>query len=198
MLSRLVLALLLLTPGRVGRLMGQTAIDSLGRRITPDGVVRASALVDSVFVDRVLPRAIVDGGDFTAYLMARLGVRSLPSDFGYRVTVDSALIHIGGRISDLPREARMALSQLVLVLPPETRLEALVELLPAGREAVRFHLRTATIAGVPVPEAFLTPVLSDIGRQYPALTTTGRDLYVQIPAGAKMKLIEGAVEIAGP
>jgi hypothetical protein len=151
-----------------------------------------------VYVDRLLPSALVDGGDFTAYLMARLGVRTLPADFGYRVTVDSTLIRIGGRIADLPAEARQALAQLVLVLPPETHLEAQVELLPAGREAVRFHLRGATVHGVAVPEALLAPLMSDIGRRYPALTATGRDLYVQVPPGARMQLVSSGVLLTGP
>ena len=172
--------------------------DSTARPISPEGVLRASALVDSVYVDHKLPRAIVDGGDFTAYLMARLGVRTLPPDFGYRVTVDSSLIRIGGRIADLPSEARQSLAQLILVLAPETRLEAQVELLPAGREAVRFHLRGATVQGLAVPEPFLSPLMSDIGRRYPALTATGRDLYVQVPAGARMQLVGGGVALTGP
>jgi hypothetical protein len=196
MLSRLFaapLALLCLA----SPLQGQAA-DSAARPITPDGVFRASALVDSVYVYRLLRESTVDGGDFTAYLMARLGARNLPPDFGYKVTVDTILLRIGGRIADLPAEARQALSQLVMVLPMETRLEAQVELQRAGREAVRFHLRSATVQGVPVPESFLAPIMADIGRRYPALTATGRDLYVQVPAGAKMRLVAGGVILTGP
>ena len=172
--------------------------DTAARAITPAGVFRASALVDSVFVDRQLRRAIVDGGDFAAYLMARLGARALPPDFGYRVTVDTTLLRIAGRIADLPPEARRALAGLVMVLPPDTRLEARIELLPAGPEAARFRLRGATVQGIPVPEAFLAGMLAEVGRQYPALTPTGRDLLVQIPAGASMILLPGAVELIGP
>ena len=189
----------LLALAAAGALQAQTARpDTTPLRITPEGVTRASALVDSVYVDRQLRQATVDGGDFTAYLMARLGVRALPPEFGYRVIVDTSLIRIGGRIADLPAEARRALAQLILVLPPETRLEAQVELLPAGREAVRFHLRGATVQGVPVPEALFAPLMSDIGRRYPALTPSGRDLYVQIPAGASMQLVPGGVSLTGP
>jgi hypothetical protein len=155
-------------------------------------------VVDSVYVDRLLPVATVDGGDFTAYLMARLGARNLPPDFGYRVAVDTSMLRIGGRISDLPPEARAALSQLVLVLPPDTRLEAQVTLLPAGREAVRFHLREVRVGGVPVPETFLQPLMRGIGKQYPALTATGRDLFIQIPAGGKMALVSGGVRLTEP
>lgn len=193
---RLLLLLTILT--RSPSLAAQTVPDTAARPITPAGVLRASAVVDSVYIDKSLPVARVDGGDFVAYLMARLGIRDLPPDFGYRVTIDTTQIQIGGRIADLPNEARLALSQLVFVLPPETRLEAQVDLVPAGREAVRFHLRSATVRGIPVPEAFLAPLLADIGRQYPALTPSGRDLYVQVPPGGRMRLIPGKVELTGP
>lgn len=166
--------------------------------ITGPGVARAAAQVDSVYVDRQLPEVTVAGGDFAGYLMARLGLRAIPPDFGFRVATDTALIRIGGRISDLPAEARQALSQLVLMLPASTRLEAQVELARAGPEAVRFHLRSATVDGVAIPEMLLAPLMGSVGRQYPALTATGRDLYVQIPAGASMKLASGAVVLTGP
>jgi hypothetical protein len=178
--------------------IGQTDSAPGPQRIAPEGVYRASALVDSVFIDRLLPHATVGGGDFAAYLMSRLGARNLPPDFAFTVEIDSALIHIAGRIADLPPDARQALSQLVLLLPADTRLEAQIELAPAGREAVRFHLRTITVQGVPIPEAFLAPLMADIGRQYPVLTATGRELYVQIPAGATVMLIPGAVTLNGP
>jgi hypothetical protein len=87
---------------------------------------------------------------------------------------------------------------MVFLLPPETRLEGQVELLPAGKEAVRFHLAGATVQGVPVPEALFASLMADIGRQYPALTATGRDLFVQIPAGARIRLVPGGVELIGP
>jgi hypothetical protein len=172
--------------------------DSAWRRIAPEGVPRASAIVDSVFVDRQLPRARVDGGDFTAYLMARLGIHNLPDDFGFRVLVDSNAIRIGGTIADLSQEARRALAQLVMILPPSTRLEARVTLLSAGPQAVRFHLDGATVQGIPVPESVLSPMMRNVGQQYPALTDTGRDLFVQIPTGGKMKLIPGAVLLTAP
>lgn len=196
-LRALTLLLACAAPARAAA-QAEAAWDTTARVIAAGGVLRASALVDSVYVDRRLPRATVDGGDFTAYLMARLGVRQLPPDFGYRVRIDTTGIRIAGRIADLPAEARRALAQLVMVLPQDTRLEAQVELLPAGREAVRFHLRGATVQGIPVPEALLAPIMAGIGRQYPALTPSGRDLYVQVPDGASMALIPGGVLLVGP
>jgi hypothetical protein len=192
--ASLLLAIMLVAPAA----SAQTDTTASPHPIAPEGVLRASALVDSVFVDRQLAKATVDGGDFAAYLLARLGARNLPPDFAFTVAIDSSLILIAGRIADLPPEARQALSQLVLLLPPDTRLEARIELAQAGREAVRFHLRTIAVQGVPIPEAFLAPLLADIGRQYPVLTASGRDLYVQVPDGATMTLIPGAVQLIGP
>ncbi len=198
MLIRAAAPLLILSTLMASPAGAQTDSNVVPRPIDAGGVFRASALVESVFVDHQLPRATVDAGDFTAYLMARLGVRDIPADFRYTVTVDSGLIRIGGRISELPAEARQALTQLVLLLPPDTRLAAEIELAPAGKEAVRFHLRAVTVQGVPIPETFLIPMMADIGRQYPALTSTGRDLYVQVPAGASMALVPGGVALTAP
>jgi hypothetical protein len=172
--------------------------DSTWKPIATEGVLRASAIVDSVFVDQHLKQATVEGGDFTAYLMARLGIPTLPPDFGFRVRVDSSMIRIGGRISDLPAQAKQALAQLVMVLPPSTRLEAQVTLLPAGKQAVRFQLNGATVQGIPVPEAVLNSMMRNVGQQYPALTETGRDLFVQVPTGGRMTLVPGGVQLTAP
>lgn len=188
-----LLTILAATPHRA-----QATADSTWRPITPDGILRASALVDSVYIDGHLPEARVDGGDFAAYLLARLGAGALPTDFGYRVAMDTARVRIGGRVSDLPAQAKQSLSQLVWILPPDTWLEADVRLLPAGAEGVRFHLQGASVQGIPVPEAVLAPLLSGVGKQYPALTTSGRDLYVQVPPGARMKLEPGAIRLTAP
>lgn len=174
------------------------APDTLWQPIVPDGVLRASAAVDSVFIDRRVTSTTVRGGDFAAYLIARLGSPGLPPDFGYRVRVDPTLLRIGGRIDDLPAEARRALAQMLFLFPGGTRLEAQVTLLPAGPEAARFHLEGATVQGVPVPEAVLQPVMQSVGRQYHALGDTGRDLFVQIPPGARVVLVPGGVRLIGP
>lgn len=191
--SGLALLLLLVRPGTA-----QVAGDTAWRPITAGGILRASALVDSVYIDRQLPQARVDGGDFTAYLLARVGAGAVPPDFGYRVTMDTTRVRIGGRVSDLPAEARQSLSQLLMFLPPSAWLEADVRLLPAGREGVRFHLQGASVQGIPVPESVLSPILSSVGKQYPALTASGRDLYVRVPTGAGMALEPGAVRLTAP
>ena len=55
-------------------LAAQDNITPNGSRITNPGVTRASATVDSVFVEKRSTQGRVDVGDFTAYLLARLGV----------------------------------------------------------------------------------------------------------------------------
>ena len=189
----LALVLFLARPGTA-----QVASDTAWRPITPDGILRASALVDSVYIDRQLPQATVDGGDFTAYLLARLGAGAIPPDFGYRVAMDSVRVLLGGTVADLPPQATQSLSQLIWILPADTWLEADIRLLPAGREGVRFHLQGASIRGIPVPESVLAPLLANVGKQYPALTATGRDLYGQVPTGAGMRLQPGAVRLTAP
>jgi hypothetical protein len=180
----------------VPRLRAQTAV--AWEPITAGGVVRAASAVDSVFRERAVPRTTIDGGDFAAYLLARLGMPVIPEDFRYRVAVDTQFIRIGGRIADLPSDARQALARLLFLLPSETRLEGQVEMVPDGPDAVRFHLRGATVQGIPVPETVLQPMLSDVGRQYPALTDTGRDLLMRVPRGARMGLRPGVIELTGP
>lgn len=171
--------------------------DSTWRIIRQEGVARASALVDSVFIDRQLPAATIDAGDFAAYLMARLGATNLPPDFNYRVAIDPAQIRLGGKLSELPPEAQRSLSQLMTFFPADSRLEAQITLHGAGKQAVRFHLAAVSIRGQPVPEMILQPLLTNIGKQYPALTATGRDLYVQVPEGATMQLVAGGVRLTG-
>jgi len=172
--------------------------DTAWKPIVTGGIFRASAVVDSVYLDRQVPSRVVDGGDFAAYLLARLGMHEIPPDFGYRVAVDTVRIRLGGRIADLPSEARQALSQLVMMVPASTRLEAQITLVHAGPEAMRFHLQSATVQGIPVPETLLQPMMASVGRQYPALTGTGRDLLVRIPSGAGMTLVSGGVLLSSP
>lgn len=162
-------------------------------RITPAGVVRAQAVVDSVFLDRKVPRGAIEGGDWAAYLMARLGVTPLPDSVGIVVSVDSQLITFSGRIQDLPAEARAMLGPLSALVDPATMLSAEVEQLPADKGLTHFRLRQVTVGAFPVPEVMLRSMMMDIGDRYPALTKTGRDLYVQIPPDGRVTLSAGAV-----
>jgi len=138
------------------------------------GVLRATAVVDDVFVDRRKKAGAVGGADWAAYLMARLGVRPIPPMPYVAVSVDSTAILMNSRIGDLPAQTRAELGPMVGFLDPATPISATIVLSVVGPEAVRFHLESVSINGFPVPEPFLEPYLSGVGRRYPMLTATGR------------------------
>ncbi|HXE57251.1 MAG TPA: hypothetical protein VNK43_04565 [Gemmatimonadales bacterium] len=169
-----------------------------GDSLTTAGAMRASALVDSVYIDRRLPGAVVPGGDFVSYLMARLGVFPIPGDLRILATVDSQRILLHGRIRDIPAAARAELGTLIGMFGEDTPVEAEVVLLRPGPEVVRFQLRSVSLNRMPVPEFMLLSFLKEVGRKYPALTASGRDLYVQVPPNAGMRLVPGGVRLTSP
>lgn len=162
------------------------------------GVLRASVLVDSVFVQKTRPQATIGGGDWTSYMMARLGIRPIPQGMGIHVAVDSARIELEGTIGDLPPEARAQLSPLFRVFGPDTPYTAEIALYPAGERAVRFRLASVTINHITIPDMWLQTVMTGVGKQYPALTHTGRDLFVAIPRGAQVSLVAQGIHLVAP
>ena len=172
--------------------------DSLRGRLSNDGVTRASASVDSVFVDRTKPAAAIDGGDWASYLLARLGAGRIPDGLGIAIVVDSTRIRVRGRLQDLPQETRDLLGPIAGMVDSSTVIVADVIMQRTGREVVRFWLRGLTVNGFPFPDFLLGSMMASIGRQYPALTASGRDLYVQVPSDGQLTLGEGAILIATP
>jgi hypothetical protein len=166
--------------------------------IRQEGVLRASATVDSVFVDRQMVEAYVGAGDWASYLMARLGIFPIPRDVKIEVASDTDRIALRTRVGDLPPEARRALGPLLGMFPPETEVGADISLEKVAREVVHFRLETVRVSGVPLPELLVQSVLLDVGRQYPALTKSGRDLFVEIPRDASVELAVGRVHLVGP
>lgn len=166
-----------------------------GEPFTSSGVVRASAAVDSVFIDRLTQDVVIAGGDFGSYLMARLGVVPIPSDLRLQVTVDPRRILIHGRIADLPQEAVSTLGPLLGIFPAEMPLAADITLDRVAREVVRFRLAEVRVRGMPLPETLLASVMLSVGHQYPALGTTGRDLFVEIPPDGNVELVTGGVRL---
>ncbi|HWA40379.1 MAG TPA: hypothetical protein VG712_02145, partial [Gemmatimonadales bacterium] len=172
--------------------------DTTGALMTNAGVVRAAGVVDSVFVAPYpSDSATVDAGDWTAYLMARLGVRPIP-EMGLRVTIDSLRLRVRGRISDLPPEARTALAGFVALLDPATPFEASVALDRAAPNAIRFHLDSAWIAGYAIPDPILSQGLRVVGEKYPVLANGGRDLFVETPINATVRFTALGVRLMGP
>lgn len=162
-------------------------------RLSTAGVQRASAMVDSVFLDRTRVEGRIDGGDWASYMLARLGAGPIPDSLGILVLVDSTRIEVRGRLQDLPPEARALLGPLAAAVDSSTEVAADVALERTGREVARFWLRGLVVNGYRFPEFLLGPMMARVGRQYPALTRTGRDLYVQIPPDGGIALADGAV-----
>ena len=163
--------------------------------ISRAGVARAQAVVDSVFLDRKALEGTIEGGDWASYMMARLGVEPIPENTEILIAVDSQHIVLSGRIQDLPQEARAMIGPLAALVDSSTVLAAEIALLPASPGLSHFRLQAVSIGGFPVPELILRSMLLDVGEHYPALTKTGRDLYVEIPSDGKVLLVPGAIRI---
>ncbi len=176
----------------------QTAEPLPPGRLSNAGVLRAASQVDSVFVDRKKLEAVIDGGDWASYLLARLGAGPIPDSLGIAIGIDSAHIEVSGRLADLPPEARALLGPLAAQVDPSTVIVADVIQQRTGPEVVRFWLRGLRVNGFPFPEFLLAPMMASVGRQYPALTKTGRDLYVRVPPDGSFRLSNGGVTIAAP
>ena len=173
-------------------------VQAVPGRITRAGVARAQAVVDSVFLDRKAAEGTIEGGDWASYLMARLGVEPLPENTQILIAVDTQHIMLTGRIQDLPAEARAMIGPLSALVDSSTVLAAEISMLPAGPGLSHFRLQGVTIGGFPVPELILRSMLLDVGKNYPALTKSGRDLYVEIPQDGKVSLVTGAVRLSVP
>jgi hypothetical protein len=165
-------------------------------RLSNAGVYRAAALVDSVYVDRLNREAFVEGGDFASYLVARLGVHPVPDNLAIDVAVDTSAVTLSSRVQDLPQAVRGQLGPALMFLDPSSVIAADVSLLRSRVGVVRFHLRSLIVNGVALPEAILVPLMAQVGANYPALTSTGRDLLVAIPDDGTMRLAAGGVRVA--
>ena len=49
-----------------------------------------------------------------------------------------------------------------------------------------------------MPELILRSMLLDVGQRYPALTRSGRDLFIEIPADGEVTLVTGSVRLSAP
>ncbi|MDZ4674139.1 MAG: hypothetical protein SGI84_06770 [Gemmatimonadota bacterium] len=177
--------------GAQSRNGGSAPIDS----VSIEGILRASAVVDSVFVDRLAKAGEIAPGDFGAYLLARLGVEPFPEDLAWRVRADSGILMIHGRFKDLPEESRGLFGTLLLFVDSTTTLAAEVRTRPAGPGLARFRLERVLVNGIAVPEFVMTSILNSVGREYPALTESGRDLYLQVPPEGRVLILPGRIAL---
>ena len=167
-------------------------------RISRAGVARAQAVLDSVFLERKATEGTIEGGDWASYLMARLGVAPIPENTEIQIAVDTEHIVLSGRIQDLPPEARAMIGPLSALVDSSTVLAADIAMLPAAQGLSHFRLQGVKIGGFPVPELILRSMLMDVGENYPALTKSGRDLFIEIPIDGRVRLISGAIRITAP
>ena len=141
-------------------------------------------------------RHLAGGGDFSSYLIARLGVAPIPADLTLRVVVNREHLALTGRWRDLPVRARDALGPMFAMLPLDTPVAAEIEVNRVERERVRFRLATVRVNHVPMPEMMLNALMSSVARQYRAPSQTGRDLMVRIPPDGNLELVTGWVRLS--
>jgi hypothetical protein len=165
-------------------------------RLSSAGVSRAAARVDSVYVARINRQAFVDAGDFASYLIARLGVQPFPDNLAINVGVDTGAVTLSSQVQQLPPAVKASLGPALMFLDPSSVIAAEVALFKNQPGVMRFHLRSLLINGVPMPEALLSPLMSQVGSRYPTLTQTGRDILIAIPQDGTMRLENGGVRVA--
>jgi hypothetical protein len=198
-LVRRSLLLLLIPLLTVTPLAAQTATEPApGSRITTAGVERAAATVDSVFVEKQRPRGQVDVGDFTAYLLARLGVPPFSDSLAFRVTSDSTRIRIRGRLMDFPPESRAELGPIFSFVDSTSSFVAELSMPQREGGIMRFRLERLLVRDFPVPEFLFLPALAEYARRYPVLSAGGREFLVAMPTVATVEIGRDTLELRMP
>ncbi len=169
-----------------------------GSRITDSGVVRAGAIIDSVFLSRTRLVDTVNIGDFAAHVLARLGVPPFGDSLLFRVTSDSQLVRIAGRLSNFPPEARDELGPIFSFLDSNSVFVAEISMPQHDGGVMRFHLDRVTVQGIGIPEFLLLPALQEYASRYPVLASGGREFLVAMPSEARARLVRNGLEISMP
>ncbi|MES2305523.1 MAG: hypothetical protein V4558_08445 [Gemmatimonadota bacterium] len=198
-----VLATVVYAPVTASSAAGQTSPSPSpapmpGSLITNAGVARANLAVDSVFVQKRTKLETIDVGDFTGYLLARLGVPRLDDSLAFRVSSDSARIRIRGRLMDFPAQARAELGPIFSFVDSTAVLVAEISMPQFANGVMKFRLQRVTVGGTSIPDFFLSPALSEYGRRYPVLSGGGRELLVAMPPEATTRLVKNAIELRMP
>lgn len=172
--------------------------DAPGSPITNEGVVRASQAVDAVFLDRVRLIDTVDVGDFTSYLIARMGAPPFEEGIAFRVTADSTRARITGRLMDFPADTRSELGPIFAFVDSTAAFAAEVALVERAFGIMRWRLMRVTVNGFPIPDFLLVPALREYNRRYPVLGNNGRDFLVAMPPEATAALVTDGLELRMP
>jgi hypothetical protein len=191
-----LLALLISTVPLVAA-MAQDAPNG-GSRITNQGVVRAAATVDSVFLDRTHLVDTVDVGDFAAYLLARLGVPPFEDSLGFRVSADTQRVRFAGRMMDFPADTRAELGVIFSFIDSTAPIIAEVSMPQRANGLMRFRLEKVWVNGFGIPDFLLNPALAEYHRRYPVLSANGREFLVAMPPEATARFIPRGIELRMP
>lgn len=169
-----------------------------GSSITNEGVFRADSAVNAVFLERTRLTDTVDVGDFTAYLIARMGAPPFEEGLAFRVTADSVRARISGRLMDFPADTRSELGPIFSFVDSMAPFVAEVGLVERANGIMRWRLMRVTVNGWPIPDFLLTPALRDYNRRYPVLGNNGRDFLVAMPPEATAALVSDGLELRMP
>lgn len=170
-----------------------------GSPITNEGVIRAGAQIDSVFISRLARIDTVDPGDFTAHVLARLGVPAFDSTtLGFRVTTDTARARISGRIADFPADVRHELGPLFTFIDSTAVFVAELSMPQHSDGIMRFRLERVKVGALTIPDLLLSVPLAEYARRYPVLTGGGREFLVEIPPDARARFVTNGIEISVP
>ena len=167
-------------------------------RITNAGVARAAAVVDSVFLDRRKSIGRIGVGDFTGYLLARLGVPPFTDSLAFRVSSDTSRIRISGRLMDFPPETRSELGPIFAFVDSTSSFVAEISMPQRENGVMRFRLERLLVRDYAVPEFLFLPALAEYARRYPVLTTGGREFLVAMPPEAWVVLGANLLELRMP
>ena len=169
-----------------------------GSPITNAGVLRADSVVQAVFLERTVAVDTADIGDFTAYLLARLGVPPFPDGMGFRVTADSARARISGTLGDFPPETVQELGAIFFFLDSSSTFVAEISLPQRTGGVMRFRLERVLVKGFTIPEILLIPALREYDRRYPVLASGGREFVVAMPPEASVRFVADGIEMRMP
>lgn len=175
-----------------------TAAIWLPARITNAGVARAAAVVDSVFLDKRQSSGRIGVGDFTGYLLARLGVPPFTDSLAFRVSSDTSRIRISGRLMDFPPETRSELGPIFAFVDSTSSFVAEISMPQRDNGVMRFRLERLLVRDFAVPEFLFLPALAEYARRYPVLTTAGREFLVAMPPEAWVVLGTNRLELRMP
>ena len=191
------LQVMILLAGAAGSAAGQDSLP--GSRITNAGVVRATAATAAVFLDRTRERDTIDIGDFTGLMLAKIGAPPFSDSLAFKVTSDTQLVRVSGRLMDFPADSRAELGPIFSFLDSTSVFVAEISMPQAQDGIMIFRLERLTVRGFPIPELLVLAALERYRRQYPKmLAAGGKEFHVEIPREARAALVTNGIVLVMP